>query len=43
MHGLAFDEADLVDRAGNLRVHVHDVVRHDRADAGHDDRHVGGL
>ena len=33
----------LLDRSGYLGMHVHDVVRGHRADAGHHDRHVGDL
>ena len=29
MNDLALDKADLLDRAGNLRVNIHDIVRHD--------------
>jgi hypothetical protein len=43
MHGLTFDEADLVDCAGYLRVNVDNVVRLDRANSGHHDWHVRDL
>ena len=43
LYGLALDEADLVDCTGNLRVNIHGVVRNDRADARHDNWHIGGL
>jgi hypothetical protein len=43
MHGLAFDKADLVNRAGHLRMNIYYVVGNYRADAGHYDRHIGGL
>ena len=43
MHGLAFEKADLVNRAGNLRVDVHDIVRHHGADTGPHQRHAGDL
>jgi hypothetical protein len=33
----------MVNRTGHLRVNVHDVARHDRADTRHDDRPIGGL
>lgn len=41
MHGLTFDEADLLNGSGDLGVHVDNVVGHHRADAGHDNREVG--
>ena len=43
MHGLAFDKADLVNRASNLRVDVHDIVRHHGADTGPHQGHVRDL
>ncbi len=43
MHGLAFDKAYLVNRAGNLGVDVHDIVRHHGADTRPYQGYVGDL